>query len=507
MEFGNLTAAPLLEVEGVSKHYPGVLALDNVSFSLLPGEVHVLFGENGAGKSTLISLISGAIHPTSGMIRMRGEPVHFASVNEARSRGVTTVFQEFSLIPTMTVEENICLGSEAVRRGMIDRRAIRSEVQSVLARLGFDLPPHALVATLSRAEQQMVEIARAFRGDLSVLILDEPTASLTDKEAERLFDLVAHAKAHGVGIIYITHRLREIERLADRITVLREGKNISTVPAHGISEDRLVKLMSGREMGAVFPAVTHRPAEPLFRAEGLTTRSGSVRSASIEVRAGEIVGLAGLVGSGKSELIRAAFGIEPLTAGRVTLNGQEITGARPQKLLDAGLIYLPPDRRAEGLAMMRPCRENLSLPALRQSPYRRGAFIDRRAERRETNRLLTEMELYPMRPDSDVEAFSGGNQQKVMLGRSLTRPFLVYAFDEPTVGVDVGTRAAIYRFIAGLCESGAAVILISSDLPEILHLCNRAYVFAKGQVTAEVPADQLDEPTILKHFFERENAA
>lgn len=498
---------PLLEVSNISKQYPGVRALDAVTFTLMPGEVHVLFGENGAGKSTLISIISGAIQPTTGTLHLRGEPVHFASVNEARSSGVTTVFQEFSLIPTMTVEDNICLGSEAVRGGLIDRKAIRDEVTGILDRLGFALSPKAIVGNLTRAEQQMVEIARAFRGNLSVLILDEPTASLTDNEAQRLFELVEHVKSQGVGVIYITHRLREIHQIADRITVLRDGKYIATIPARGVSEDALVTLMSGRSIGALFPHIEHRPGDTLLRIANLSTRSGSVRNASIEVRAGEIVGLAGLVGSGKSEIMRAAFGLEPLASGTIELNSRPVAKSRPRDLLDAGLVYLPPDRRNEGLAMMRSCRENVSMAALRQRPFARGLFLDRTGERQETQRLLHRMELNPMRPDANVEAFSGGNQQKVLLGRSLARPFSVYVFDEPTVGVDVGTRGAIYRFLGSLCEAGAAVVLISSDLPEILYLANRAYVFAKGEVRAEVPASQLDEGALLKHFFERQEAA
>ena len=498
-------AVPLLEFRGVSKQYPGVLALDNVDFTLRSGEVHALFGENGAGKSTLISLVAGAAQPSGGTIFMRGEAVRFASVHDARSKGVTTVFQEMSLVATMTVEENPFLGAEMTRGGFLDKGAIRRGAKAILEKLNFPLSPTARVGTLSRAEQQMVEIARAFRSDLSVLILDEPTASLTDHEAERLFELVVQAQARGVGVIYITHRLREIERIADRITVLRDGKHIATVNAKGMEGDELVRLMTGRVVGTIFPDVRTVPGRTMLTVDRLTTASGSIAEASLDVRVGEIVGLAGLVGSGKSEVMRAVFGLEPIAGGTVVLDGRDITGRTPRQQLDAGLLYLPPDRRVEGLAMMRSCRENMTFTALAQRPLSRGPFLDRWAETRLARRYAARMELHPPRPDRAVEGFSGGNQQKVLLARSLTRATKLYVFDEPTVGVDVGTRASIYRFIVQLCEDGAAVVLISSDLPEILHLAHRAYVFYAGRIQAEIAKADLSEARVLAHFFDNDN--
>ncbi|MGA0534176.1 sugar ABC transporter ATP-binding protein [Hansschlegelia sp. KR7-227] len=492
---------PLLELLRVSKQYPGVLALDAMNFNLRPGEVHVLFGENGAGKSTMISIISGAIQPTSGDVLMRGELMRFASVHEARSRGVTTVFQEFSVVPSMTVEENLFLGSETRRGGFLAKRKMREEARAILARLGFELNPKAIVSRLTRAEQQMVEIARAFRSDLSVLILDEPTASLTDREADRLFALVDQVKAQGVGIIYITHRMREIERLADRITVLRDGKFVTTVDAKDVTQDELVRLMTGRVVGGIFPDIKANPGRTVLSIRGLTTASGSVKSADIDVRAGELVGLAGLVGSGKSEIMRAAFGLERAIAGSVTLEGKDVTNQSPRRLLRAGFSYMPPDRRVEGLAMMRSCTENMTFASLDIKPIAKGFFINRVKEDAEARRLADKLELHPRRPDRAVQAFSGGNQQKVLLARSLTRPISLYVFDEPTVGVDVGTRAAIYRFIGGLCEAGAAVVVVSSDLPEILNLAHRAYVFYDGRVQDELSKARISEASILPLFF------
>lgn len=491
---------PLLELVKISKFYPGVRALDRVNFTLRPGEIHVLFGENGAGKSTLISVIAGATPPSEGDVLMKGYRAEYHSVQEARALGITTVFQEFSLVPSMSIEENLFLGSEMIKGGLLDKRALHAACEDILKRLSFDLDPRRIVSTLSRAEQQMVEIARAFRSDLSVLILDEPTASLTDKETDRLFELLAQVKAQGVGVIYITHRMNEIARIADRITILRDGKHIATVGAADVSGDDLVQMMTGRVIGQIFPTIRSTPGEVLLRIENLTTSSRSVRDASLSVRAGEIVGFAGLIGSGKSEVIRTAFGLERVAAGRITLKGADITGQTPRDMLSAGFMYLPPDRKAEGLVMMRSCRENISLAALDQNVLA-AAFLDRNAESVKARAILQQMELQPLTPERAVEAFSGGNQQKALLGRSLTRPISVYAFDEPTVGVDVGTRAAIYRFIGGLCQAGAAIILISSDLPEIINLAHRAYVFSGGRICAEIAKDGLNEANVLPHFF------
>jgi ribose transport system ATP-binding protein len=499
-------AALLLETVGISKQYPGVLALDGVDFTLRPGEVHVLFGENGAGKSTLISILAGVQKPTAGAVLFRGTPVVIESVHQARSLGISAVFQEFSLVPQMTVEDNLFLGAEIVRGGVLDKRAIRARAREIIARLGFPLRPEGRVEQLTRAEQQMVEIAKAFRSDLSVLILDEPTASLTDRETEQLFALIDQVKAEGVGIIYITHRMQEIRRIGDRITVLRDGRYVATLDAKTAEDDELVRLMTGRVISELFPKIRFAPGEEQLRIEHLSTPKRTVTDASLTVRAGEIVGLAGLVGSGKSEVMRAAFGIDEIAAGRVVLKGEDVTGASTRDLLRRGLFYVPPDRREEGLVMMRSCRENIALASLDRPPFSHGIFLDRAGEAKKTAELADRMNLQPRRIERAVDFFSGGNQQKVLLARCLTRPVDVFVFDEPTVGVDVGTRAAIYAFIRDLCEAGAAVVLISSDLPEILHLTRRVYVFYRGRVQAELESDQISEANLLRHFFEREAA-
>lgn len=493
--------ALLLEVSGLSKHYPGVDALVDVDFTLEAGEVHVLFGENGAGKSTLIGIVAGAIAPTRGVIRFRGRPVVLPGVRAARNLGISAVFQEFSLVPSLTVEENLFLGTEMCRAGALDKRAMRRLARELLARLGFPLEPGRHVQSLSRAEQQMVEIAKAFSTDLSVLILDEPTASLTERETERLFALIGQAKSQGVGVIYITHRMAEIHQIADRITVLRDGRRITTAKASELSDDRLIELMAGRPIAHVFPEVRHRPTGTLLTIEGLSTATGSVADLSLVVRAGEIVGIAGLVGSGKSEVGRACFGVEPIAAGRIRFLDEDVTGFAPRAMLDRGLFYLPPDRRAEGLLLERNSIENVSLAALDQPSFSRGPILQRRKGREAVSNVMRRLGLYPFDLTRAVGHFSGGNQQKVLLGKSLSRSVRLFIFDEPTVGVDVSTRAEIYRLVADLAERGAGVLLVSSDLPEVLHLSNRAYVMFRGRVQAELRRDEISEDRMLTALF------
>jgi ribose transport system ATP-binding protein len=497
---------PLLRLEAITKRFPGVLALDQVDFDLRPGEVHVLFGENGAGKSTLISIAAGALHPDAGRIFFRDEVLQLHSVHHARSLGISAVFQEFSLVPQMTVEENLFLGAETTTRGLVNKRELHRRAQAILARLGFALRPEQLVGFLSRAEQQMVEIAKAFRSELSVLILDEPTASLTERETDQLFALIEQIKRDGVGVVYITHRISEIRRVGDRITVLRDGRYVATVPAAGTPETELVRLMTGRVIEQIFPKIACNPGRTVLEAAHLSTVDRTVRDVSLTVRAGEIVGLAGLVGSGKSEVARACFGLLPLAAGRVGLEGQDVTGLSPRKMLDRGFFYVSPDRRGEGLVMMRSVRENVTLPSLDLPELSAGPWLKRAAERHAVQGLALRLNLQPPRIEREVDHFSGGNQQKVLLARSLTREVRLFALDEPTVGVDVGTRVAIYGFIKELCEGGAAILLISSDLPEILHLAHRVYVMYRGTLRAEVQGAAITQETLLGHFFAREAA-
>jgi len=492
----------LLEMTGISRRFPGVLALDGVDFELRHGEVHALFGENGAGKSTLINIIAGTFPPDAGEMRYRGEPVTDLTPHRARLIGISPVFQEFSLVPDLTVEQNLFLGHEKVAFGLLDRKAMRQAAREIIIRLGFDLQPERKVRDLSRAHQQMVEIAKALLTDVHLLILDEPTASLTDAEAGRLFDLMGRLKANGVGIIYVSHRMAEIRRLADRITVLRDGRKVATVGTADVTDTALIEMMTGRTAGALFPAI-RRPSgsETLFGVEQLTLADGSVKNASVTVRAGEVVGIAGLVGCGKSELIRAAFGLEKIVGGIVRCRGRELHGLTPKAALAAGICYFPSDRVAEGLALSRAVRENISMAALDNAAFARGPVLRLAGERFQAQRIADKLRLRPPRIEQRVLNLSGGNRQKVVLARAMTRDLDVFLFDEPTVGIDVGAKVEVYELIKELAERGAAVIVVSSELPEVMNLSHRLYVMHRARVVAELQGAEISEQRVLAHFF------
>jgi len=491
----------LLELTGITRRFPGVLALDGVDFDLRHGEVHALFGENGAGKSTLINIIAGTFPAGAGDMRYRGQPVADLTPHRARQIGISPVFQEFSLVPDLTVEENLFLGRETSSFGLLDHTAMRRKARSIIVDLGFDLQPERKVRTLSRAHQQMVEIAKALLTDVRLLILDEPTASLTDTEAGRLFDLMARLTATGVGIIYVSHRLAEIRRLADRITVLRDGRKIATVRAGDVSDPALIELMTGRAAGALFPNIRTTPGETVFATERLSLADRSVRGASIYVRSGEVVGIAGLVGCGKSELIRAAFGLEKIAGGVVRCQGKELRGLTPRTALAAGICYFPSDRVAEGLALSRPVRENVSMAALDCPAFARGPVLRRVEERLQVQRIVDKLRLRPSGIEQNVVNLSGGNRQKVVLARAMTRDLHVFLFDEPTVGIDVGARLEVYEVIRELAEHGAAIVLVSSELPEVMNLSHRLYVMHRAQIVAELQGAEISEQRVLSHFF------
>jgi ribose transport system ATP-binding protein len=489
---------PIIEARGLTKRYPGVVALDRVDLAVEPGEVHVLFGENGAGKSTLISILAGATAPTSGSIEIAGEPVTVFTVRHARKLGVSAVFQEFSLVPTLTVLENLVLGEEPATAGFLKRGEGRRRAESLFATLERAIDLDAAVSQLSRGEQQLVEIAKAMRGHLRVLILDEPTASLTDRETEVLFGLIARLKARGVGVVYISHRIHEFQRIADRITVLRDGRRLATVPAAGLSEEDLLAMMTGRVMGAIYPEIGRPGGPEALRVEGLA--APGVAGASFAIRAGEVTGFAGLVGSGKSRVWRTVMGLNRTLTGKVTISGRDMTGARTDAVIAAGVHYLPPDRKNEGLVLTASASDNIALGMLGTDSLRRRAGqaiagIARTVglDRAMLRRLVSQL--------------SGGNQQKVLFGKGFGRDYAIYIFDEPTVGVDMGTRAQLYRVIKSLAERGKAVVVISSDLQEAMSLSHRLFVFSAGRITAELEGEEINEGAVLSAFFERGKAA
>jgi len=501
----------ILKLESISKQFPGTLALDHVNFDVRGGEVHVLFGENGAGKSTLIQLVAGVYRQSSGTIQFKGQGVSLTSVQQARDLGVSAVFQEFSLVPELSVEDNLFLGSELTRGPFLNKVLLRKQARETLDRLGFPLKANSIVLYLTRAEQQMVEIAKAFRTKPSIMIFDEPTASLTEKETERLFQLIEQLKTQGIGIIYITHRMNEIKRIGDRITVLRDGRLIDTIPVEEASDQKLVELMTGRIIKQIFPEIKKQAGEELLSIENLNiSGDNAVHNASINVHRGEVVGIAGLVGSGKSSMGRACFGLERILAGKITFKGEvvydrgsHLNKLGPRPMLNRGLYYLPSNRRAEGLVMLQNVRENVTIASLALSKFSNKLFLKKRNERREAGQVAERLDLSPPNIERDLEHFSGGNQQKVMVGKCLVRDVDLFIFDEPTVGVDVGARVAIYEFIRDLCEAGAGVLLISSDLPEILHLTHRSYVMYRGEVRAELDKSEISEESVLNYFFEK----
>ncbi|GLS38648.1 sugar ABC transporter ATP-binding protein [Mesorhizobium tianshanense] len=495
------TNPPLVEMTRISKEFPGVKALDGVDFTLHRGEVHVLFGENGAGKSTLISILSGLYRPTSGSLRIDGEEVDLRSVHDAAKYGIGTVFQEFSLIPTLRVFENVYLGREIKRGPLTDRRAMVEGARTLFRDLGFEIDIRRRVSTLSRAEQQMVEIAKVFLAKAQVLILDEPTASLTEKETRKLFAFIAKAKADGVGIIYISHRIQEFREIADNISVLRDGRLIGTVSARDTSEKALVELMTGRAIDQIYPEIGRQPDGRTL----MTLRQmhgAGFHGVDIDVRAGEVLGIAGLVGSGKSRIWRSVLGLQPIRAGVVTLNGRDVTHAATRHMLRGGVYYLPPDRKSEGLQLAATARENIKLSLLgRADMAGRFGIVAPRRIKALADKIGERVGIASGHMGRIVSKLSGGNQQKVLFGKGFGEERDIYIFDEPTVGVDMGTRAALYRLIKEIAEAGKAVVVISSDLPEVMNLAHRLLVFSKGRVSAELTGTEIAEENVLKHFF------
>ncbi len=488
---------PALEVRGLSKSFPGVRALDGVSLDVRAGEVHVLLGQNGAGKSTLIKTLYGAYHPDRGEILVGGRHVRISSPADARALGIAVMFQEFSLVPYLNVAQNVFLGREFRGRvpGTIDHRRAHAECRRILEALGVDLDTFTLVHQLGVAQQQTVEIAKALSQRARVLVMDEPTAALSDREIERLFAIIRALKQDGVAIIYISHRLHEIFEIGDRITMLRDGRKVGEVRPDATTVGDLVRLMVGREVSTAYRArFCDRPGPPVLEVRNLETRSG-VRQASLTVCAGEIVGLAGLVGSGRSELVRAIFGADEVTGGSIALHGRPLRGGPPAAVA-AGAGLVPEDRKGQGLALIRSVRDNLLLSGLR-TLFPAHLYQPARASRLAAD-LVGKLRVATPSTEQPIEFLSGGNQQKVVLGKWLTAASRLFLVDEPTRGIDVAAKAEIFRLIEALVADGAAVLLVSSELPEIVAVCDRAYVMREKAIVGELSRDELGEERILR---------
>ncbi|HWE10819.1 MAG TPA: sugar ABC transporter ATP-binding protein [Solirubrobacteraceae bacterium] len=484
--------AAVIEIREVSKRFPGVQALDSVSLDIRPGEIHAVAGENGAGKSTLMKLLSQLERPTDGSIHVGGRPMRFRNPRHAQQLGIAMVHQEFALAPHLSVADNLALGREETRLGLIVRGSTKRRARDLLKRVGLDINPARRVESLSVADQQRVEIAKALAVDARVVIMDEPTATLTEPEIDDLFRLIEELKADGIAIFYISHRLEEVVRIADRVTVMRDGEVVETLDKGEFDEPTLVRLMVGREIENLYPKATAEIGDVRLQVEGVT-RPGVLQDCSFEVRAGEIVGFAGLIGAGRTELARAVFAADPITAGTIELDGRPLKLRSPSDAIAAGIGYLTEDRKGDGLAMQLPVTYNITLARIPG----RGLWIDRRGEHRVAERRRDELDIRTPSLRRPVEALSGGTQQKVVVARWLETEARVLFFDEPSRGIDVGAKAELFKLIGGLAADGRAIVLISSYLPELTNMCDRIIVVRDGRTVGELKRDEFDEERIM----------
>jgi ribose transport system ATP-binding protein len=486
------TKEPVVRLRGVSKEFPGVLAVDGVDLEILPGEVHALAGENGAGKSTLMKILSQVERPNAGEVEISGEPVEFRGPGHAQRLGVAMVYQEFALAPHLSVAENLFLGREPTSVGFINRRAEKEKAAELLGRVGLDVDPGRLVSSLTVAEQQRVEIAKALAIEAKIVIMDEPTATLAEKETEELFEVIRDLSSRGISILYISHHLDEIFRIADRVTVMRDGKVVETKPTSELDEEELVNLMVGRQVGNLYPKPEVEVGEVLLRAGGIT-REGVLRNCSFEVRSGEILGFAGLVGAGRTELARAVFGADPIDSGRVELDGRELQIGSPQAAIDAGIGYLTEDRKGAGLALQLGVDQNITLANV---PTKAG-FLDLGAEQRTAEDRSEQLDIQTPTTKRKVQLLSGGNQQKVVVAKWLEARARVLFFDEPSRGIDVGAKAEMFGLIGELAKEGRGIVLISSYLPELLNMCDRVVVLRGGEVVGGLDREEFSEERIV----------
>ncbi|MFD6432279.1 sugar ABC transporter ATP-binding protein [Streptomyces venezuelae] len=500
---------PLLTMSGITKSFPGVRALDGVDLQVQAGEVHCLLGQNGAGKSTLIKVLAGAHQPDGGEITWRGERTTLRSPIAAMRLGIATIYQELDLVEGLSVAENVHLGHEPTAAGFVVRgREAKATTAALLKRLGHgEIDPGRLVGDLSAAQQQIVSMARALSHEVRLIVMDEPSAALDPDEVDNLFRIVGDLTADGVAVVYISHRLEEIRRIGDRVTVLKDGRAVAGgLPAESTPTKDVVALMTGRNVEYVFPDRPAEPptAEPVLTVRGLS-RNGEFEPFDLDLRPGEIVGLAGLVGSGRSEILETIYGARKPGSGQVTVNGQPLRSGSVRAAVRAGLGLAPEERKAQALLMLESVTRNVSVTSM--SRFSRGGWVDRGAERAAARAATRELSLRPDDPSAPVRTLSGGNQQKAVLARWLLRGCRVLLLDEPTRGVDVGARAELYAVIRRLADEGLAVLLVSSEVPEVLGLADRVLVLREGRVVHAAPARELDEHRVLDLVLEGSPAA
>ena len=483
-----------------SKYYGRYAALQDVSLELRSGEVHMLLGENGAGKSTLVSLLTGTNRLDEGERIIRGKSYPDLTPRQARELGINAVLQDFSLVPSLTVAENYALGREMTRGGLLERSRMREETVAALQELGVSLNPDARVDTLTRAEQQLLEIVRALGGKPGALVLDEPTATLSHDEAEHLFSTVDRLRESGWAILYISHRMEEIRRLGDVVTILRDGAMTGFHRLDEVTNERLIAEMVGRRMETFYPDIPHRPGGIVLETVDLASGK-KLKSATVCVRRGEIVGLGGLVGCGKGELARAVFGLLPIDGGQLKIDGEAITLPTPASMLEKGLVYLPQDRRGEALAINCSVSDNIVLEVLGDRSSITAGLVRAGHLRALVGDLLQRLNVSPRDPAKKVQELSGGNQQKVVLARALSRERKIYIFDEPTAGIDVAARLDFYNQLQRLCAEGAAILLITSDLQELVHISHRVYVMHGGISEPPLESEEIREATVVAYAF------
>ncbi len=485
----------VLQMRGIRKQYPGVQALNGASLDVRAGEVHVLLGENGAGKSTLMKILSGAVRRDAGEILVNGTPVEIENPIAARRLGISTIYQELSLVPHLTVAENIFLGKLPKRiPGIVDWKTMRREAQRIVEGLGVRLDPDAPVRTLRLAHQQMVEVARALSDAARILVMDEPTSALSEREIAQLFATIARLTAQGVAVVYISHRMEEVFRIGDRVTVLRDGCDVATRNIGEVSVPELVRLMANRELADHYPRRGHTLGEELLRVEGLA--GGALRDVSLVLHRGEVLGIAGLVGAGRTRLARAIVGAEPVARGRIIIKGRPVEMRSPADAARARVGFLPEDRKQQGLVLGLSLERNVAISHLGR--LSRLGVMDRTSERREADVAITSLSIRTPGPAQRVLHLSGGNQQKVVLAKWLAAQAEIFIFDEPTRGIDVAARHDIYLLINHVVEQGAGVIMISSDLPEVLGMSDRVLVMRGGAVAAQLAGNDLTDAAVLQ---------
>ncbi|CAM3691697.1 sugar ABC transporter ATP-binding protein [Alicyclobacillus pomorum] len=486
----------VLEMKGISKSFGTVKVLQGVDLRLESGEVLALLGENGAGKSTLMKILTGVYAADDGQIFIDGEPVHIHRIQDSRALGIEIIHQELSLFQNLSIAENFLIGHEEKYRntfGLVDYKKLHREVADALRRVGLQRPTSTLVGSLGVGEQQLVEISRALQSNVRFLIMDEPTAALTEVETERLFELIRQLRSNGVGIIYISHRMEELYQIADKVEILRDGQFIGTRVMAEAQERELISMMVGRDVDNRYPRVPTTPGETLLEVKGLTTQY--VRDINLTVRAGEVVGLGGLMGAGRTEVARALMGIDKVTRGEIVFKGKPRRFTSPREAIREGMVFLTEDRKSEGLILPFSVRENLALSTLDQR--KRAGLVNRRLEKVFASDMVKRLRIKVANPEQSVGSLSGGNQQKVVLGKWLAHNPDLLILDEPTRGVDVGAKQEIYQLINEMTASGKAILMISSDLPELLGMCDRVYVMFQGTTQGEVRGSAMNQEDFM----------